>query len=211
MRIPGAAVESTTAACLPLAPIADGSTDRRVVRTALLLGNPHSWDLFVEYTNPCSHLRSSPRCALTIIGGARLRAILIRRFVLLAAYSYSALLGHRAGGRCMAPFWSALATSSVFKNPHLLINMRSADLDTEKYISSSRFIFSQRVSGTSANPNGWMGGGCRAVHACGSYGAIERMSMRKSACVRPQRGPHARKARSNRTTSWRWSELSDHN
>ena len=79
--------------------------------------------------------------------------------------------------------WSALATSSVFKNPHLLINMRSADLDTEKYISSSRFIFSQRVSGTSANPNGWMGGGCRAVHACGSYGAIEQMRMRKSACV----------------------------
>ena len=28
---------------------------------------------------------------------------------------------------------------------------------------------------------------------------------------RPQRGLHARKARSNQTTSWRWSDLSDHN
>ena len=195
-------------------------------------------DLFVEYTNPCSHLRSSPRCALTIIGGTRLRAILIRRFVLLAAYSYSALLGHRAGGRCMAPFWSALATSSVFKNPHLLINMRSADLDTEKYSSSSRLIFSQRVSGTSANPNGWMGG--NRVSSPGGRGLARfPRGVQGGACVRllwrhrtdenaevsmrlqdvgrsvsrhrPQRGLHARKARSNQTTSWRWSDLSDHN
>ena len=134
--------------------------------------------------------------------------------------------------------WSALATSSVFKNPHLLINMRSADLDTEKYSSSSRLIFSQRVSGTSANPNGWMGG--NRVSSPGGRGLARfPRGVQGGACVRllwrhrtdenaevsmrlqdvgrsvsrhrPQRGLHARKARSNQTTSWRWSDLSDHN